>query len=228
MEHGYFSPALFQFLRDLKANNDRAWFQANRERYELDVREPLLHFIADFALRLRSISRHLNADPRPVGGSLFRVHRDTRFSKDKSPYKTHAAAHFRHERGKDVHAPGFYIHLEPDNVFVAGGLWRPDSETLAKVRDAIVEDTEGWRRAISGPAFSATCELEGDKLKRPPSGYDPSHPLIEDLKRKDFVAVRSFTEQRACSPAFAEDFSDFCCAATPFMGFLTTTVGLPW
>src|SRR5688572_21278461 len=130
LKSAYFTPRLFQFLRELKANNDRSWFQANKGHYESDVKQPLLEFIADFGPPLREISEHFDADPGPVGGSLFRIYRDTRFSRDKTPYKTHAAAHFRHERGKDVHAPGFYLHLEPDNVFAACGIWHPDSDTL--------------------------------------------------------------------------------------------------
>ncbi len=112
----YFRPELFQFLRELKANNEKEWFQANKHRYESEVKEPMLRFISDFAPYLRQISRHVVADPRPVGGSMFRIYRDTRFFKDKSPYKTTAAAHFPHrDGGKDVHAPGFYLHIEPGN-----------------------------------------------------------------------------------------------------------------
>ena len=98
------SPALFDFLREFKANNERSWFEANKFRYHRDVREPMLDFIAAFRAPLADISPHFRADPRPSGGSLFRIYRDTRFSKDKSPYKTNAVAHFRHVAGKDAHA----------------------------------------------------------------------------------------------------------------------------
>ena len=121
----YFQEGLFTFLKELRANNDREWFAANRERYETQVREPFVRFISDFEPILHQISPHFRADPRPSGGSLFRIYRDTRFSKDKSPYKTAAAAHFPHERGRDVHAPGYYLHLEPGSVFAGAGLWRP-------------------------------------------------------------------------------------------------------
>lgn len=113
MSHNpYITPKLFSFFRDLKKNNDRDWFEANRARYERDVREPLLAFTDAFAEPLYKISPHFRAEPKKVGGSLFRIFRDVRFSKDKSPYKTHAGVHFRHERARDVHAPGFY--LAPD------------------------------------------------------------------------------------------------------------------
>ena len=108
------SPALFDFLRALRANNERPWFEANKARYREEVRDPMLDFIAAFAGPLAEISPHFRADPRPNGGSLFRIYRDTRFSKDKTPYKTNVGAHFRHAAGRDAHAPGFYLHLEPE------------------------------------------------------------------------------------------------------------------
>lgn len=222
----YFSPALFTFLRQLKKNNNREWFQANKTRYEADVRDPMLRFIADFAVPLAKISRQFVADPRPVGGSLFRIYRDTRFSRDKSPYKTAAAAHFRHEACGEVHGPGFYFHLEPGDVAAGGGIWHPEADPLAKIRAAIAEHPDQWKRAVSGKAFKAVCELWGEKLLRPPKGFDPAHPLIEDLKRKDFVAMASFTEADACTPGFADRVAEVYRLSAPFMAFLTKAVGL--
>lgn len=224
----YFSPAFFQFLRDLKSHNNREWFQANKARYEHDVRDPLLRFIADFGPRLRTISPHFVADPRPSGGSMFRIYRDTRFSRDKSPYKTHASAHFEHERADDVHTPGYYIHLAPKNVYAGVGIWQPDSDTLAKIRSAIVAGPSRWKRAVSAPAFARQFVVEGETLKRAPQGFDPTHPLIEDLKRKDFTAGVRLTERDAVSPRFLDRFTALCKDATPFMKFLTEAVGLPW
>ena len=111
-EQTYFNRAFFRFLEDLKKNNQREWFQANKQRYEDEVRHPAQQFISDFGPQLHKISRHFLADPRASGGSMFRIYRDTRFAKDKSPYKTHVGIQFRHKQGKDVHAPGFYLHLE--------------------------------------------------------------------------------------------------------------------
>ena len=108
-----FDPEFFEFMADLAANNDREWFAANKERYEAEVLEPALAFIEDFSYRLREISPNFVADPRRTGGSLFRIYRDTRFAKDKTPFKTHTGMQFRHVAGKDVHAPGFYLHLDP-------------------------------------------------------------------------------------------------------------------
>jgi len=224
----YFSPALFKFLRELKRNNNREWFAANHRRYESEVRDPLLRFVSDFAPHLRQISRHFAADARPVGGSLFRIYRDTRFSPDKRPFKTWAAAQFRHERGRDVHAPGFYLHLEPGEVFAAAGIWRPDSDTLAKIRDAIVAHPRSWKRAVSGKKFKALCALGGDSLERPPRGYDPEHPLLEDLKRKDFVCWTDFNQAQAGAPDFLARFTAAGRAAAPFMEFLTRAKNLDW
>src|SRR4029078_4024466 len=131
-------PELFAFLEDLRANNDRDWFAANKHRYEEHVLEPALDFVAAFAPYLETISPRFLADARPSGGSLFRIYRDTRFSKDKSPYKTNVGIHFRHERAKDAHAPGFYLHLGPDEVFAGGGVWHPDTQAATRVREASV------------------------------------------------------------------------------------------
>ncbi len=224
----YITPELFTFLRELQENNNREWFQANKKRFEAQVREPLLQFVTDFGIRLAEISPHFLADARKSGGSLFRINRDIRFSKDKSPYKTNSGLQFRHESGKDVHAPGFYLHLEPDSVFVGVGIWHPENKTLGKIRDAIVETPEKWQAAISDAEFTQTFALSGDSLKRPPRGYDADHPFIEDLKRKDFIAVTEYPEQDTYAAGFMDQFSDTCRKASPFMAFLTKSLGLPW
>jgi uncharacterized protein (TIGR02453 family) len=223
-----FSPALFTFLRQLKANNDREWFTANKARYEEVIKEPALDFIAGFAPLLHRISPHFVADPRPVGGSLFRIHRDTRFSKDKTPYKTHTGIQFRHEAAKDVHAPGYYVHLEPGLVMVAAGVWHPDADALARIRTAIDGDPAGWRRATRGKRFRERFELGGDSLKRPPAGFAADHPLIDDLKRKDFVAAARMEERDVTSPGFDEKLIREFRAATPLVGFLCEALELPF
>ncbi len=221
-------PELFQFLRELRINNRREWFEANRDRYERHVREPLLQFVREFQFRLHGISSQFVADARPTGGSLFRIHRDVRFSRDKSPYKTHAALQFRHRQGKDVHAPGFYLHFEPDQCFAGIGIWRPDRPSLNRIRAALVEHPEDWLEAVGHPEFRRAYELGGDSLKRPPAGIDPKHPLVEDLKRTDFVAFAEFTEEQAMAPDFIDRYAQLCAAGTPLMRFLTRTLGLPW
>ena len=224
----HFTPHLFEFLLELRANNDRAWFQDNKGRYEQHVKEPLLQFIADIGPELQSISEHFVADTRTNGGSMFRIYRDVRFSKDKSPYKTQAAAHFRHEVGKSAHAPGFYLHLAPDEVFAGVGLWQPDSATLGRIRNRIASNPKRWERASKDPAFLDAFELTGSSLKRPPKGFDADHPCIEDLKRKDHIAACMFDEEEATSPGFLDDFADACRTASPYMEFLATAAGLPY
>ena len=224
----HFSPALFEFLAELSMNNNREWFQANKARYERDVRNPLLEFVADFGERLKAISPHMVADPRPTGGSMFRIYRDVRFSKDKSPYKTNAGAHFRHEVGREVHGPGFYLHLQPGSVYAGAGIWMPNSATLGKIRGAIVENPGRWERIIGDEAFSSRFNLEGDSLKRAPKGIDPDHPLIDYLKLKSFAAGTSFDEDDVISPGFIDMYTDACRTAAPFSEFLTRAVGLYW
>ena len=224
----HFDAALFTFLEALRSNNNRSWFQAHRPCYETAVRGPMLRFIGDTGPRLWQISPRFVADARPNGRSLFRIHRDVRFAQDKRPYKTNAGAHFRHEAGRDAHAPGFYLHLEPGRVFIASGVWHPDRHALTKIRDAIVAYPRRWQRVISSNAFHITGSLGGDALKRHPSGYDPEHPLLADLKRKDYIVLAHFTEEQACAPDFLHVFIETCQTFAPLTHFLTTALELPW
>ncbi|MCB9558108.1 MAG: DUF2461 domain-containing protein [Deltaproteobacteria bacterium] len=223
----HFSERTFGFLRQLAVNNDREWFADHKNAYEEAVKGPMLRFIADFAPELRRISAHFVADPRPVGGSLFRIQRDIRFAKDKQPYKTHAAAQFRHSAGKDVHAPGFYLHLAPGEVFAGAGIWHPDSTTLAAIRSAIVARSAAWKRSVERPPFAEQCRLSGESLQRPPRGFDPDHPLVEDLKRKDFIAVVDLSEAQATSGDFLARFVESCRATLPLVRFLCRALELP-
>ena len=224
----YFDTQLFDFLRELRENNNREWFKARKARFEEVLRDPLLRFVGDVGPRLEKLSPYIIADPRPVGGSVFRIYRDTRFSKDKTPYKTNLGAHFKHAAGKNVHTPGYYLHLEPGNVFAGSGIWRPDGKTLAKIRDAIVEDPAAWKKVITRKSFAGGCTLSGDKLKRPPRGYDKDHPYLEDLKRKDFVTFTNFTEKEACAPDFITRFVKVCRTAAPFMKFIADAIDVDW
>ena len=223
------TPKLFRFLEELEGNNNRQWFQRNKQRYIDDVRDPLLRFVEDFESHLERISPFLVADARPVGGSLFRIYRDVRFSRDKRPYKTAATAQFRHERGKDVHAPGYYLHLGIDGVYVGTGIWRPDADALRKIRHAIVEKPKEWKRIVSGKPFKdGRLEPQGESLKRPPKGFDPDHPLIEDLKRKDYVTFTTLDEEAACAPDFLDTYTKTCRSAGPYVRFVTDALGLEW
>ena len=224
---GHFTPAAFRFLNDLKKNNNRDWFHANKQRYEDELREPALEFIRDFAPCLAKISPFFRADDRKAGGSLFRIHRDVRFSKDKSPYKTHTGIQFRHERGKDVHCPGFYLHLQPKEVFVGVGIWHPDSEILSRIRNAIDDDSKAWKKAIGG-SFGKTFEFSGDSLKRAPKGFDPDHPMIEDLRRKDFIGVMRLKQTDVTSPGFDDRFANLCSDGASLVKYLCDAVEVPF
>ena len=220
----HFGPQLFRFLKDLKTHNDREWFQANKARFEAEARDPMLRFIGAFGAKLAGISRHFEADPRPVGGSLFRIYRDTRFSKDKSPYKTHLAAHFPHRGGGEgVHGPGFYLHLEPGACFAGGGLWHPEPESLRKRREAIVARSKAWK-AIKDQGH----EIEGEALKRVPQGFAADHPFAEDLKLKDFYLGTSFTDAEVCALDFLDRFTEACREAGPLVSFVCKALDMGW
>jgi uncharacterized protein (TIGR02453 family) len=223
-----FSPALFSFLEELAEHNERVWFKANRRRYDDCVQEPALAFVTDFAPHLRRITPHMTAEARPLGGSLFRIQRDTRFSRDKTPYKTNVGISFRHEQAADVHAPGYYLHLEPGETFAACGMWHPSATELARVRDAIAADPDGWAAAVHRGTFAAGFKLDGDSLVRAPRGYDPEHPMIVDLKRKDFIGVATLTEQAVLGPGFVEEYARLCQDGVPLMRFLCEAVDVPF
>jgi uncharacterized protein (TIGR02453 family) len=218
-----FPPELFAFLTDLREHNDRDWFAANKERYERHVLEPALDFIEAFAPRLEAISPHFEAVPKQVGGSLFRIHRDTRFSKDKSPYKTTVGIFFRHERHRETPAPGFYLHVAPGECFTGAGIWHPPGPALQRIRRAIAAQPERWREVTAIPDF----EIAGEALKRPPRGFDRDHPLIEDIKRKNFAAVSRFEESRVMAAGFVDEYARLCTEAEPFVVFLCDALELP-
>src|SRR5262249_18093569 len=146
---GFFDDGFFRFLTQLARNNNREWFQANKARYESDVRDPMLLFVAALAPRLREIAPHFVVDPSPVGGSMMRIHRDIRFSRDKSPYKTAVAAHFQRQGQRGDSLPAYYLHLKPGTSLVGAGIWHPDPPTLRKIRDKMVEDPKRWQRITS-------------------------------------------------------------------------------
>jgi uncharacterized protein (TIGR02453 family) len=216
----YFTTELFRFLSRLKRNNNRDWFQAHKDEYETWVRQPALTFITAFAAPLYEITPHLVADARPTRGSLFRIYRDTRFSADKRPYKTHLAMRFSH-RGKDVHSPGFYLHLEPGGCFAACGLWHPEPPTLLKVRSAMVSRPKEWRAVRKLLNWD-----DATKLSRPPRGFPCDHEFVDDLKLRDLGTAVEFTDKQACSPKFMATFAAACRKMSPVAAFLSSALGL--
>ncbi|MDX1393808.1 MAG: DUF2461 domain-containing protein [Gemmatimonadota bacterium] len=224
---GHFTRGTFDFLRDLIDNNNRPWFQENKDRYEKYVKEAALAFITDFGPHLRKVSKYFVADPSPVGGSLFRIYRDTRFSKDKTPYKTAIGIRFTHELGKDVHAPGYYLHIAKDGCFAACGIWRPDGASLGRIRDAIVDDGTAWKRARDAKSLTS-WDWGGDTLKRAPRGYDQDHPLIDDLRRKDFIVSRPLTRKDVTSAELPERLAALYREGTPLQRFICRALSVPF
>lgn len=226
MGESFFGPGLMKFLSSLTANNNRDWFLANKERYEAVMLEPALEFVEAFAPHLRAFAPNYIASARRTGGSLFRINRDVRFAKDKSPYKTHLGIRFLHKDAKEVAAPVYYLHIEPRGSFAGVGIMHPDPKTLGAIRQTIVQDPQAWKRAAHGSKFGQAFELTGDSLQRPPKGFDPDHPMIEDLKRKDFVAMATLPDKVVTSETLLSDFAKLCRSADGFMKFLCGAAGV--
>ena len=220
----YFTKEFFGFFRDLQKNNNKEWFHANKARYEEVVQDPALRFIRDAGARLRKISPHLVGEAKPFGGSLSRIYRDIRFSPDKSPYKTHVGIHFWHAKAEGMeHSPGLFLHLESAESAAYSGVWRPEPPTLKKIRDRIVEEPDAWKKVLR-----SKVRFEGESLQRPPPGYDPKHPMIQDLRRKDFVGMRSFRDDDVTSARFLDTFVEAGMAMDPLNAFLAKAMDLPW
>jgi uncharacterized protein (TIGR02453 family) len=209
------------FLASLEKNNKRPWFEAHRAQYERDVRDASVDFVKGFAPHLRKLSPHFIAEAKPVGGSIMRLHRDLRFSKDKTPYRTSIGIHFWHEDASDEgEAPVWYVHIAPKETFVGGGMWQPSGPTLDKVRRAIQRDPAAWAKA------KRSVDLEGEQLKRPPKGVPEDHPLVEDLKRKQFLFSQQVPDAQVASPKFPQRCFAVMRGQEPMMEFLTRAAGL--
>jgi uncharacterized protein (TIGR02453 family) len=225
-QRGVFGADLMKFLKELEAHNDRQWFESNKHRYESAVRGPALEFIRQMRPHVLKFSAYLTAIDRKVGGSLMRVYRDTRFAKDKSPYKTNLGIQFRHEDGRDVHAPGLYFHVDSQSVFLAVGMWHPDAESLQAMREAIDSDPRAWQRVRDATRFRDSFSLEGDSLKRPPRGFSADHPMLEDLKRKDHIAVRRLSKKDVTRPDLVRFVAGEYSRAQAYFGWQAKALGL--
>ena len=224
----HFTPALFEFLAELSMNNNREWFQANKARYERDVRNPLLDFVADFGERLRTISPHMVATrgrraDRCSGYTGTCGSRRTRARTRPTRAPTSATRLGGRSTGR-----GSTCTCSRGSSFGGAGIWMPNSATLGKIRGAIVENPGRWERIVGDEAFKSRFNLEGGSLKRAPKGIDPDHPLIDYLKLKSFAAGTSFDEDDVVSPGFIDIYTDACRTAAPFSEFLTRAVGLDW
>jgi uncharacterized protein (TIGR02453 family) len=220
-----FDAGFFRFLRELAQHNDREWFAANKDRYLEKVQAPSLEFVRAVGPQLGSLSRHLVADPRPVGGSVMRIYRDVRFSKDKCPYRTSVGIRFMNDgqaKGEE-HLPGFFLHLAPGDSWAYGGVWQLEGPSLDAVRRAIVDRSKDWKTLRS-----KLPEIEGESLKRPPPGFDPEHPFIDDLKRKGFSAGLPFKDAEVTAPDFPRRFVRACRTIDPLNRFLAKALGVEY
>jgi uncharacterized protein (TIGR02453 family) len=228
---GGFHPAAFQFLRDLARNNDKAWFEANRDVYDREVREPMCLLVETLDARLGSIAPEIIGDPRR---SMFRIHRDVRFSKDKSPYKTNAGAWLYHrDAGRKVGTvgegggAGFYFHIDPTFCFMAGGIWMPARPALLRIREAIVAQPTALPRLTSAPTFRRRFDgLNGEaKLRRVPRGFPPEHPAGEWLKLQSFTAQAPIERSVVTSPRVVDRLCAHFEALVPLVRWLNRALG---
>jgi len=219
---------IFAFLREIRENNKTEWFAENKARYREVIQQPMLGFITSVAPWLEENAPDFIADTRLNGGSLFRIRRDTRFSADKSPFKTNVGCNFRHRLGRDAHAPGFYVHIAPDEIFFGGGIWAPPTPVLNRIRDAIVEKSGLWSEIIRAPSFVACVGglADAPMLKTVPRGYDRQSPFAEDLKRKSLYAFGTCTEAEVCASDFPQRVTRTFAALVPLMEFLVDALAL--
>ena len=223
----YFSDASFKFLRALARNNDKTWFNAHKPQYEDHVRQPFLRLLTDLQPDLAQISGYFRADPRTVGGSLFRIYRDARFSNDKSPYKPWQGARLFHERRKQVAAPSFYVHLQPGQCFVGAGLWHPEAHTQRRVRQFIFDNPGSWKAAAHAPKFRKRFEFESSEvLSRPPRGFPADFEMIEDLKHRNFVFSRHLEDADMTGPRLRQSLAADLVALGPFVDYLCAALDL--
>ncbi|MXY85984.1 MAG: DUF2461 domain-containing protein [Chloroflexi bacterium] len=224
-----FSEELIDFLVGLSANNEREWFNARKDVYETVLREPALEYIRQVGGPLADISPHIRASDRKQGGSLMRIYRDVRFSRDKSPYKTNVGIQFRHESGKDVHAPGYYVHISIEECFIGAGSWMPDRDALLAYRRAVSEHPREWL-ALKELAEKSEWSIDGhhDMLKRPPRGFSADDPMIDDIKRKHFIVTHRMEIEDVTAPDFVDYTIDRFKESREWMAFLAKAIGLPF
>ncbi len=223
----YFSDNTFKFLRRLARHNEREWFASHKPEYEAHLRQPFLRLLTDLQPVLATVSTHFRADPKSVGGSLFRIHRDTRFSKDKTPYKAWQGARLFHERARQVAAPSFYVHVKPGECFVGGGLWHPDTVTQRKIRQFIVDNPGGWGRAAHDPSFRKHYTLESsDMLVRVPAGFPADFAYADDLRHRNFVVTRALDDADMTGPDLLRILETDLSRIAPFMDYLCAALDL--
>jgi uncharacterized protein (TIGR02453 family) len=224
----YFSDNTFKFLNQLQKNNNREWFNTHKTEYETHVRQPFLSLISDFQAPLAKISLQYCSDPRTVGGSLFRINRDARYSHDKSPYKHFSGARFYHQRGRDSEAPKFYFHLQAKQCFIAAGLWHPEPDTLRKIRQFILDNPASWKKAVYAKKFRDHYSREAEASVRVPRGFPTDHEFVEDLKLKSIIAAAPISDDIVCSDQLLKTITKACQDLSPMMDYLCAALDLDY
>ncbi len=222
-----FSQKTYEFLAGLIHNNERPWFEAHKADYETHVVAPAMALIADLDEVVRAISPHYRGVPKKIGGSLMRIYRDTRFSRDKTPYKTNVGIQLRHEAAGDVHAPGYYIHLSLEETFVGVGTWHPEPDDLKAIRQRIAGKSREYSEALQAAA-AQDMKPVGESVKRMPADFDAAHPLADEIKRKDFLLSTDLSPDLYLEPGLVGVLKAKFEAATPYMRFLCAALNAPF
>lgn len=219
-----FPPEALSFLRALKRHNDREWFRARSERYERLLRAPMIALVERLAADLPAFAPELAASPKT---SLYRIYRDTRFSANKAPLKTHVAAVFPC-RGLPKHlGAGLYLHVAPDEVWIGGGLYAPDTARLLAVREHIAANVRRFRAIVEARAFRRAGGLHGERLQRVPRGFPRDHEAAEYLQLRQFLAGGGFPGSLATSPRFYPKVVGVFRRVAPLVRFLNEPLGTP-
>jgi uncharacterized protein (TIGR02453 family) len=217
-----FTQKTLSFLRALKRNNNRDWFKARKPEYETHVRGPMIELLARLTRDLRAFAPELVADPKV---SLYRIYRDTRFSEDKTPLKTHAAAHFPHRALGKSGGGGLYLEVAPAWVWIGGGLYMPETQELAAIRAHIAANHRALRRVVESRTFIKTVgELQGEQLTRVPRGYPKEHPAAHYLRFRQFLAGREYPAEFAHDPRFYRELVAVFRQVAPLVRFLNTPI----
>jgi uncharacterized protein (TIGR02453 family) len=226
-----FGQKTLTFLRQLKRNNRRDWFEAHKESYVNDVQEMMRSFVQEMDTRFGRIAPEIIGDPKK---SVFRIYRDVRFSKDKSPYKTHAACWFFHRGagkkvGQEAHegGAGFYFHVEPGASFMGAGIWMPPRPTLNRLRDAVVADVTGFRAIVNNPSMKRRYGGLSDegRLTRVPRGFPADHPAGDLLRHVSYIVGRSVTDAEVLNRNVAQRVEKDFAVALPLVRWLNNALG---
>lgn len=223
----YFSDVSFKFLRGLAKHNEKAWFAAHKHAYEEHVRQPFLRLLGDLQPDVAAVSEHFRSEPKTVGGSLFRIYRDSRFSSDKTPYKPWQGARIYHARSRQVPAPSYYVHLQPGGSFVGAGVWHPEPDTQRKIRQFILDNPGSWKRAAHAAKLRKRYDFDDSEvLSRPPRGFPAEFEFIDDLKHKNFIFWRSLEDSVMTGPKLRSTLAADLHALAPFVDYLCAALDL--